>query len=57
MTYDEDEIQEIAAARNPIKFLQGCVCDMKDGLKKVYRKITLSLGEIMAAKYSEIERK
>ena len=30
---------------------------MKNGLKKVYRKITLSLGEIMVAKYSEIERK
>ena len=61
--YDEDEVQKITAARTPMKKNRPmCVtCNkklaMKNGLKNISRKSTLSSGEIIVAKCSKIEKK
>ena len=60
---DIDEVQEITAARTPMKKNRPmCVtCNtklaMKNGLKNISRKSTLSSGEIIVAKCSKIEKK
>ena len=59
----EDEVQQIIAARTPIKKNEPvCItCNqtfaMKNRLKNLSRKSTLRSGEIIIAKHSEIEMK
>ena len=60
---DEDEVQEITAARNRLIKNKAVyvTCNqtfaMKNGLRKISRKSTLSCGEIIVAECSEIESK
>ena len=56
---NENEIHEITAAITPWKGKPACVTcnqtfEMENGLKIISRKSTLSSGDIIMAKYSEI---
>ena len=60
---DENEVQEITAARNHMKNIKAVyvTCNqtftLNNGLKNISRNSTLSSGEIFVATCSEIERK
>ena len=60
---NEDEVQKITAVRKPLNNYKAVyvTCNqtftMKNGFKNISRRRILSSGEIIIAKFTEIERK